>query len=102
MLTGHFNAEEEDDFLSEFMELYDLKNLVKRNTCFKSFENPLCVDLFLTNCSRSFENTMVISTGISEFHKVIVTVLKTTFKKGKPKEIVYRSRKNYDQNCGQY
>ena len=29
---------------------------------------------------------------------MILTVLKTTFKKGKPKEIVYRSRKNYDKN----
>ena len=80
------------------MELYDLKNLVKEKTCFKSVENPSCIDLFLTNCSRSFQNTMVISTGISDCHKMILTVLKTTFKKGKPKEIVYRSRKNYDKD----
>ena len=32
------------------------------------------------------------------FHKMILTVLKTTFKKGKPKKIVYRSRKNYDKS----
>ena len=29
---------------------------------------------------------------------MILTVLKTTFKIGKPKEIVYRCRKNYDKN----
>ena len=29
---------------------------------------------------------------------MILTVLKTTYKKGKPKEIVYRSFKNYDKN----
>ena len=28
---------------------------------------------------------------------MILPVLKTTFKKGKPKEIVYRSRTNYDK-----
>ena len=31
------------------------------------------------------------------FHKMVLTVLKTTFKKGKPKEMVYRTRKNYDK-----
>ena len=48
------------------MELHDFKNLVKENTCFKSVENPLCVNLSLANCIRSFQNTMAISTGISD------------------------------------
>ena len=87
MLTGDFNAEEEEDIISEFMELYDLKNLVKEKTCFKLDENPLCV-LFLTNCPFK----------IPWSYQLVMTVLKTTFKKGKPKEIVYRSHKNYDKN----
>ena len=66
--------------MSNFMQIYDLKNLVKENTCFKSIENPSCVDLFLTNCCKSFQNTFATSTGISDFHKMTVTVLKTTFK----------------------
>ena len=33
LLTGDFNAEEDEEILSEFMELYDLKNLVKEKTC---------------------------------------------------------------------
>ena len=59
-------------------------------------ENPSCVDLFLTDCSRSFQSTFVISTGISDCHKMIITVLKTTFEKARAKEIVYRSYKNFD------
>ena len=55
-----------------------------------------------------------MSTGISDCHKMITTVLKTTFKKARPKEIVYRSYKNLDnyvfrkdlrhilQGCGNY
>ena len=75
--------------LKDFMELYNLRNLVKENTCFKSVGNPSCVDLFLTKA---------ISTGISEnYHKMIITVLKTTFKKAKPREIIYRSYKNYNE-----
>ena len=99
LLIGDFNAEEKENTLSEFMDLYDLKNLVKQNTCFKSVENPSCVDLFLTNSSRSFQNTNVISTGISDCHKMIVTILKTTFKKTKPKVILYRSYKYFDNNA---
>ena len=98
LLAGDFNAEEEEVTLNNFMELYDLKNLVKEKTCFKSVVNPSCVDLFLTNCSRSFQHTNVISTGISDHHKMIITVLKTTFKKSKPKEIFYRCYKNFDRD----
>ena len=38
----------------------------------------------------------VISTGISDFHVMILTVLKTTIVKAKPKQIFYRDYKNYD------
>ena len=98
LLAGDFNANEEEINMSNFMQLYDLKNLVKENTCFKSIENPSCVDLFLTNCCKSFQNTFATSTGISDFHKMTVTVLKTTFKKVKPKEIIYRAFRNFDRN----
>ena len=35
LLTGDFNAEENECILGNFMELYDLKNLVKDKKCFK-------------------------------------------------------------------
>ena len=97
LLAGDFNAKEQDVILKNFMELYNLKNLVKENTCFKSVINPSCIDLFLTNCCASFQNTAAISTGISDCHKMIVTVLKTTFKKAKPKEVTYRCYKQFDK-----
>ena len=101
LLIGDFNAEVGEPTMDNFMELYDLGTLVKENTCFKSIENPSCVDLFLTNCVRSFQNTKVICTGISDCHKMILTVLKTTFAKAKPKEILYRSYKTFDNDTFQ-
>ena len=83
ILLGDFNAEVGEAVLKNFMELYDLKNLAKENTCFKSAGNHSCVDLFPTNRSTPFQHTNVISSGISD--KMIITVLKTTFKKAKPK-----------------
>ena len=57
MLAGDFNAEETETILKDFMDIYGLKNLIKEKTCFKSLQNPTCIDIFLTNCNRSFQDT---------------------------------------------
>ena len=82
--------EEQKTCLSDFLFEYQAKNLVKDKTCFKSIENPSCIDLFITNSCMSFQNTTAVSTGLSDFHKMIVTVMKTTFPKAKPKIVFYR------------
>ena len=74
LLAGDFNAEETEPVLSAFLDQYDAKNIVKNKTCFKNVENPSCVDLFITNSYRSFQHTQVFSTGLSDFHKMAVTV----------------------------
>ena len=40
LLARDFNAEGMEVILKAFMELYDLKNLVKEQTCLKSVDNP--------------------------------------------------------------
>ena len=98
ILVGDFNAEEIEVDLSNFLEIYGLKNIVHEKTCFKSLTNPTCIDLLLTNCSKSFQNTTVVSSGISDFHKMVVTVMKTTFPKVKPKQIFYRDYKRFNDS----
>ena len=97
LLVGDFNAEENGPVISDFLDLYNLTNLARDNTCFKSLKNPLCIDIFLTNCHKSFQNTNAISAGMSDRHKMIVTVMKTTFVKAKPRVITYRSYKHFDR-----
>ena len=82
--------------LEDFLCTYHAKNLVKEPTCFKSVENPSCVDLFITNKYRSFMKTSTISTGLSDFHKMITTVMRTTFPKAEPSVITYRKMGNYN------
>ena len=96
ILPGDFNAEDKEPILNEFLYQYDAKNIVKDKICFKSIENPSCIDLIITNSRNSFQNTTVISTGLSDFHKMALTVLKTKFEKAKPKEIKYRDYKRFD------
>ena len=71
IIAGNFNAEEHEVDLSNFLGTYGLKSLVHEKTCFKSLTNPTCIDLLLTNCSKSFQKTSVFSSGISHCHKML-------------------------------
>ena len=90
IIMGDFNVEPEEINMSNFLNIYNMKNLVKEKTCYKNPENPSCIDLILTNCQRSFQNTNVFETGLSDFHKLTVTVLKSHYPKQKPNIISYR------------
>ena len=74
LLAGDFNVTEDDIHLNEFMADFHAKNIVKDPTCFKSVSNPSCIDLFITNSYLSFQNTTSVTTGLSDFHKMTVTV----------------------------
>ena len=90
LLAGDFNVQEDESSIQDFLDDFCAKNLVKDKTCFKSIDNPSCIDLFLSNSCQSFQKTTTVCTGLSDFHKMIVTVLKTTFPKAKPKIVTYR------------
>ena len=66
ILAGDFNAQDTEPVLSNFIDQYSATNLVKNKTCFKNINNPSCVDLFITNSYRSFQNTQTLSTGLSD------------------------------------
>ena len=72
---GDFNAETSGSRIDSFIYEQDLHNLVKEKTCFKSVENPSCIDLILTDNTMAFQNTTTFFTGLSDFHKLVFTVL---------------------------
>ena len=90
LVAGDFNSQDSEPSISNFISEHNLKNIVKNPTCFKSLENPTCIDLFITNFSNSFQSTKTVSTGLSDFHKMVLTVLKNKFVKLKPKKFEYR------------
>lgn len=95
ILMGDFNAEMTEDAMKYFCDSYNLKSLIKEHTCFKSVHNPSCIDLILTNKPTYFQNNKVFETGLSDYHKLTITVLKTTFQKQKPRIINYRNYKKF-------
>ena len=61
-------------------------------------QNPSCIDLLLTNNVYAFQQTTAICTGLSDCHKLVLTVLKTTVPRSQPKEITYRDYKQFDSS----
>ena len=96
IFLGDFNATIKETPVKDFCDFYNLRNLINVPTCFKNYNYPTCIDLILTNRARSFQNSCTIETGLPDFHKMIVTVMKTTFRKLPPKVIYYRDFRNFD------
>ena len=76
-----FNSDINEDTMSDFCSVFNLSSLIKDATCFKNPINPSCIDLILTNRPSCFQNSVTVETGISDFHKLTVSVLKTNFGK---------------------
>ena len=69
--------------------------MINKPTCYKNPDKPSCTDLILTNCPGSFQNSCVIETGLPDFHMMIVTVMKTSYRKIEPRVINYRDYKSF-------
>ena len=52
---------------------------MKEKTCFKSVQNPSCIDLILTNNAMAFQNTTTVFTGLSlkvNLEKLLIETIK--------------------------
>ena len=98
LLLGDFNSETTEISMSEFCDIYNFKNLIIDPTCYKNPLNPSLIDLMLTNRSKHFQNNQVIETGLSDHHRMTITVLKTFFQKQSPVCIKYRDYKKFDKS----
>ena len=97
LILGGFNSTMSEKPMMDFCEMYNLQNLIKEPTCYKNANNPSSIDVILTNRKSSFQNSMAIETGLSDHHKMTITVLKLKFKKKEPITIKFRSYKHFDE-----
>ena len=104
MLIGDLNVDTLDktkdtkNYFSEMCDTFSLTNLINGKTCFKSYEGT-SVDVMLTNRPRSFYKTGIYETGISDHHKMILTLFRSHYAKLPPKTIEYRDYKRfYNEN----
>ena len=88
LIFGDFNEIISEKNMSNFLDSFSLKSLIKTPTCFKS-EEGRCIDLILTNRPLCFKNSGSYETGISDYHHLIYSMFKASFKKAPPKIIEY-------------
>ena len=96
LLIGDLNSEISERSMHDFCNVYNLESLSNTRNCFKNPENPSCIDLLLTNSKNNFNETLVLESDLSDFHKLVVSILKNYFKKEAPKVIIYRDYKYFD------
>ena len=66
--------------LNKFCQTYNLESIVNKPTCFKNPKNPSCIDLMLTIKQERFLKAKTVQTGLSDIHKMVVSVLKQASK----------------------
>ena len=98
LIVGDLNSEIGESSMYDFCNIYNLHSLCHKSTCYKNPEKPSRIDLFLTNSPKSFQNTQTIETGLSDFHKLVVTILKMYLPNNQPKVITYRDYKNFNNS----
>ena len=81
-----------------FCDSFEFNILNNDGTCYKIPKDPSCIGLILTNNPNSFQNSEVIETGLSDFHKMTITVMKALFEKLKPNIIHYRDDRKFSNN----
>lgn len=59
--------------------------------------NPSCIDLILPSSLKDFQNSNVFNTELSDFCKMVVTVMKARCKV-EPKIVSYKKSKDFSNN----
>ena len=90
LFLDDFSMGMENSSIKTFCRNFNLTSMINKPTCYKNPDKSTCIDLILTNCPGSFQNSCVIETDLSDFHKMIVTVMKTSNRKIEPRVINYR------------
>ena len=76
--------------------IWSQKCLIKNAISYKNIENTNSIDLILINNARSSQNSCVIETGLSDFRRMVVTIMKTFFEKLKPRVANNREYKSFE------
>ena len=91
MMSTHSNE------LRDFADLYNMTNIIKSPTCYKSVNNNSLVDIVFTTDKSFYKASDVLKNGLSDCHHMILCVMKSINIKRRSKFITYRSYKTFDQ-----
>ena len=96
LFTGDLNSEMSEPSLDKFCQTYNLGSIVNKPTCFQNSKNPSFIEMVLTNKQERFSEAKTVEIGLSDFHKILVSVFQTNLKKQKLKIVTYHDYKCFD------
>ena len=71
--------------MNDFCNACNLSSLIKEPTCYENPDNTSCIDLTLKNSPCIFQGSCVMETDLSDFHRMVVTVMTAIFQRLPPK-----------------
>ena len=95
VLLDDLNIVQDNTQLQNFCESFLLEHFIKKPTCYKG-DTPTGIDHIITNIPKRFMKSMALETGISDHHKMIMTIFCSTFAKGKPNTFYYCCYKKFN------
>ena len=104
VLLGDINIDTEDERvkgrtkLSEFCDIFDLESLIKGSTGDTIRYPSTSIDVIMTNKKRNFKNSCTVATGISDYHSVVLSMMRANYERLKPMKIQYCLYKNFDED----
>ena len=97
-LAGNFNAQVGEKSFDTFLYPHEFTSINRNPTRYKNPNNPSCIDHILTNSPKCCFKRETVFTGLSDFHKLVLSVFKLHFSKAKAKEISYRDFRAFKEN----
>ena len=84
----------------DLCHIFELPNLVNIKTCFNSAAPHSSLYVILTNRPRSFQKMAVITAGLKDYHKVMITTFRSPHTRKPPRNIISRNYKKFNpQDC---
>ena len=93
-MLGDLNIARDNTELQNLCESFLFEHLIKKPTCYKG-DTPTGTDHIITNIPKRFIKAVALETGISDRHKMIMTIFPSRFAKVKPKTFYYRCYKKF-------
>ena len=97
-LTGDFNAQVGEKSFDSFLYQHGLTSINRYPTCYKNPNNPSCIDHILTNSPKCCFKRETVFTGLSDFHKLVLSLFNLYFSKAKAKEMLYSNIRDFNEN----
>ena len=89
---GDLNIVRDNIQLQKFCKSFLFEDLIKKQTCFNG-DASTGIDHIITNLQKCFMKSMALEIGFSDYYKMIMTIFRSTFAKGKPRTFYYRCYK---------